>query len=59
MQHLNYNHPNYALLHYGINLYWVYNSKIKLLLTGIFFFSTVTFSQGESNAKKLIRSTLY
>jgi hypothetical protein len=54
MQHLNYNHPNYLSVHYGINPYWVYNSKVKLLLTGIFFllFSTVTFSQGESNAKK-------
>jgi hypothetical protein len=44
-----------SLVHYGINPYWVYNSKNKTSTDRyyfFYFFSTVTFSQGESNAKK-------
>ena len=55
MQHLDNNHPTNSfpsLWNHSVFCFTI--PKIKLLLAGVIFliFSTVAFSQGESNAKK-------
>jgi hypothetical protein len=56
---LNYNHPNYVSRSlWNQSVLGLFQSKTSTDRYFFSTFSTVTFSQG-SNAKKLIRSTLY
>jgi hypothetical protein len=57
MQHLGNNHPTSFPSLWNHSVF--YNSKIKLLLAGYFLFFNGGVFTRQSNAKKMIRSTLH